>query len=285
MAHFAQLDENNVVIQVIVLDNKDAITEKEGKDFISSIGLEGTWIQTSYNSTFRGKFAGIGSVYNLEDDVFATLETAATNYQSSWDGRTAPIAPSILFDAPARCANVWTTNVLNQAFPTAFQRWGYPNPHSIYSFSPATHAFDVIVSVLRPPVDAMASQVVMFNSGTKNNRALNLVIQAHIDMLQAMLDDKNNVTFFSFESVTQRPEEVTAILSGILGVPVQPFNKEALLTMFNPEATLSDGFYSLPIDNKDELEAVKVALQQERFADLMGKANDLYAQLLVFKEA
>ena len=68
MAHFAQLDDNNVVTQVIVVDNSQ---EHRGQEFINvDLGLEGTWIQTSYNSNFRGKYAAIGDTYDEEQDVF-----------------------------------------------------------------------------------------------------------------------------------------------------------------------------------------------------------------------
>jgi hypothetical protein len=80
MAHFAQLDENNVVTQVIVVANQDAPDEKTGQEFIASIGLTGAWKQTSYN-TYKGvhlsggtplrkNFAGIGFTYDVEKDAF-----------------------------------------------------------------------------------------------------------------------------------------------------------------------------------------------------------------------
>lgn len=68
MAHFAEIDENNIVLRVLVVDNS---VEHRGQDFLANdIGLGGRWIQTSYNGSFRGKFAGIGSIYNEELDAF-----------------------------------------------------------------------------------------------------------------------------------------------------------------------------------------------------------------------
>ena len=75
MAHFAQLDENNVVTQVIVVDNKDTSdangVEKEsiGVAFCERL-LGGTWKQTSYNANFRKNYAGIGYTYNAGIDAF-----------------------------------------------------------------------------------------------------------------------------------------------------------------------------------------------------------------------
>ena len=68
MAHFAKIQDTKVV-EVIVVHNNDAPTEVDGQAFIASIGLGGVWVQTSYNNNFRGKFAGIGDVWNGTDFV------------------------------------------------------------------------------------------------------------------------------------------------------------------------------------------------------------------------
>ena len=78
MAHFA-LVRNGIVKQVIVVSNADAPTEAAGKAFIASIGLTGEWVQTSYNSNpvegqDRGKFAGIGDVWNGSEFVSGVSE-------------------------------------------------------------------------------------------------------------------------------------------------------------------------------------------------------------------
>lgn len=68
MAHFAELDENNKVIRVLVVDNSQ---EHRGQDFLAvDCGLGGRWIQTSYNEKFRKKFAGIGDTYDPVQDIF-----------------------------------------------------------------------------------------------------------------------------------------------------------------------------------------------------------------------
>ena len=68
MAHFAKVQDTKVV-EVIVVSNDDAPTEADGQAFIASIGLDGVWVQTSYNNNevegvSRGKFAGIGDTWN-----------------------------------------------------------------------------------------------------------------------------------------------------------------------------------------------------------------------------
>lgn len=75
MAHFAQLDENNVVTQVIVVANSDTAdasgVEKEhiGAAFCERL-FGGTWKQTSYNGNKRKNYAGIGYTYHEDIDAF-----------------------------------------------------------------------------------------------------------------------------------------------------------------------------------------------------------------------
>jgi len=66
MAHFAKI-ENSIVTQVVVVDNEH---EADGEAYLNSLGLEGQWIQTSYNGNIRGVFAGIGYAYDAELDEF-----------------------------------------------------------------------------------------------------------------------------------------------------------------------------------------------------------------------
>ena len=78
MAHFAQLDENNNVIQVIVVGNPDCLdengveSEQIGISFCKSLipRRETRWIQTSYNGNIRNKYAAIGDIYDETLDAF-----------------------------------------------------------------------------------------------------------------------------------------------------------------------------------------------------------------------
>lgn len=74
MAHFAQLNDDNIVVQVIVVSNdvllEDGVEkENKGIEFCQSL-LGGIWKQTSYNNSFRGVYAGLGYFYDAENDVF-----------------------------------------------------------------------------------------------------------------------------------------------------------------------------------------------------------------------
>lgn len=66
MAHFAKIDENNIVTEVLVTDND---YPNEGYDWLVEI-FGGTWVQTSYNATIRKNFAGVGFAYDAERDAF-----------------------------------------------------------------------------------------------------------------------------------------------------------------------------------------------------------------------
>lgn len=68
MAHWAELDQNNKVIRVLVGDNNDPAGDEGYQWLIDNLG--GTWIKTSYNSKIRGTYAGVGYFYNQEEDIF-----------------------------------------------------------------------------------------------------------------------------------------------------------------------------------------------------------------------
>lgn len=72
MAHFAEIDSNNVVLRVLVVADEH---EHRGQEFLADdCNLGGTWIQTSYNGNTRGKFAGMGDIYDEVNDEFYAPE-------------------------------------------------------------------------------------------------------------------------------------------------------------------------------------------------------------------
>jgi len=68
MAHWAELDENNIVIRVTVGDNNDPNGDEGYQWLIDNLG--GRWVKTSYNNNIRGIFAGPGMVYEEDADRF-----------------------------------------------------------------------------------------------------------------------------------------------------------------------------------------------------------------------
>ena len=70
MSHWAEIDNDNKVLRVLVGDNNDPAGDEGYQWLIDNLG--GTWIQTSYNSNIRGTYAGIGFTYNPDEDIFVT---------------------------------------------------------------------------------------------------------------------------------------------------------------------------------------------------------------------
>jgi len=79
MAHFAKLNDENIVEQVIVVNNEVLLNdegievEKKGADFCADL-FGGRWVQTSYNNSFRGLYAGIGYRYDSKKKLFIAPE-------------------------------------------------------------------------------------------------------------------------------------------------------------------------------------------------------------------
>jgi hypothetical protein len=68
MSHFAQIDNNNIVLQVLVIPD---FQEHRGQEYLANdLNLGGVWIQTSYNNRIRKNYAGIGYKYDEELDAF-----------------------------------------------------------------------------------------------------------------------------------------------------------------------------------------------------------------------
>lgn len=98
MAHFAQLDENNTVLQVIVVANEELLldgVENETKGILfckSLLGEDTKWVQTSYNANFRKNYAGIGYTYDPIADHFYAPQPYPSwvlNADAKWE---APVA-------------------------------------------------------------------------------------------------------------------------------------------------------------------------------------------------
>lgn len=88
MAHFARIDSNNVVTEILVVPDEQ---QHRGNDFLSNdLQLGGTWIQTSYNGNIRKMYAGLGYWYITELDIFLppkpfeswTLDTVNQNWKA-----------------------------------------------------------------------------------------------------------------------------------------------------------------------------------------------------------
>jgi hypothetical protein len=77
LAHFAELDADNVVLRVLVVDNNDTSDADGVEDATIGVAFlnnlypdSGAWIQTSYNDSIRGRMASVGGTYDPDEDIF-----------------------------------------------------------------------------------------------------------------------------------------------------------------------------------------------------------------------
>ena len=117
MAHFCKLDENNIVTQVIVVDNKDITDPFTGQeDEILGIAfckklLGGNWVQTSYNNNLRVRYAGIGYTYNKALDAFVPPKPfeswVLNNETADWESPVGPAPALTEEETEARSRYEW----------------------------------------------------------------------------------------------------------------------------------------------------------------------------------
>jgi hypothetical protein len=97
MAHFAQTNENNIVVNVAVINNdviRDANgneQEQLGKDFLVSLHPDTTWVQASYNGSFRKQYPMIGAKYDSTKDIFinpSPFSSWILNSNNDWESPT-----------------------------------------------------------------------------------------------------------------------------------------------------------------------------------------------------
>ena len=131
MAHFAQIDENNVVVYVTVVPDEQ---EHRGQEFMAELGLEGTWIQTSYNThcnkhaygktPLHGNYAGIGWEWLPDEQIFVPPKP-----HPSWilNTETATWDSPVPYDETKHKGYWWDEDVENWVKP--------PSPHPTWVWS------------------------------------------------------------------------------------------------------------------------------------------------------
>jgi hypothetical protein len=118
MAHFAQLDENNTVLQVVVVNNDDIgnlpfpDSEPVGISYLHNLfGLEGIWKQTSFNGSFRQRLAAPGCIYNAYRDYFVLEKPYPSWVLNEEDGSW--VSPVVKPESPDGYEAVWVEARLN----------------------------------------------------------------------------------------------------------------------------------------------------------------------------
>ena len=161
MAHFAKLNENNIVTEVLVIDNQiltqggDTENEELGIQFLNELYKHPNWVQTSYNDNFRKQYAGVGMKYDPNNEVFIhpqPFNSWTLNSNFDWE---APVAyPTdhkfYIWDEenqtwdehmPEQPFNSWTWNEPTWEWqaPTPMPADGQP-----YSWNEETQTWDLI---------------------------------------------------------------------------------------------------------------------------------------------
>jgi hypothetical protein len=101
MAHFAQLDDENIVVRVIVISNDDILDEDGNESEEIGIALckrltgeeDSRWIQTSINSNIRRQYASVGGIYDPINDVFIDPKPIGVDSFILVDGKWTPPIP------------------------------------------------------------------------------------------------------------------------------------------------------------------------------------------------
>ena len=125
MAHFAELDSNNIVLRTVVGCNQDIANNggeqsvQAAKHFESVVPLSSNgvkWVQTSYNSNFRKKFAGKGDYYDEQRNIFYYKDSPHPSWtlDSNFDWQPPTPKPSIII-SPLNGDNLiisWNESIL-----------------------------------------------------------------------------------------------------------------------------------------------------------------------------
>lgn len=181
---------------------------------------------------------------------------------------------SVLFDAPARSGNHLAVATLAKAFPDIKFYWGYKKQHNPESFFVKKDKVDYILSVLRNPLDSVASMITLYK--TYENEDIELYINNNKDIMTSMLENKNNIHMFSFEYLTSNTEEYTKDISKIIESELVDIDYQKIKNTL--DNYYGDGFYVYPIDNQEDKNVAKGMLLLKH-TDAINECIDLYKSL------
>ena len=122
MAHFAELDSNNLVLRVIVISNEDVDANggdkhTDAETFVASIvpheSTGSSWKQTSYNDNFRKLYAGAGFIYDLSKDKFILPQPYSSWALDASDDWQAPVTyPNVIEISSEQVSITWNEDNL-----------------------------------------------------------------------------------------------------------------------------------------------------------------------------
>ena len=176
----------------------------------------------------------------------------------------------VTFDAPMRSGNHFCASIISSYFPDIKLFWGYRYPHNPESFTLTKEKTEHILTVLRNPLDSVASLVIAsieeIKEGIDNNKK----------MLQSMLDNVDNIHISSFEDLTKNTPKYISDISKILDIkPVDADidNIKNKLKTYNRE-----NFYVIPVDNQIKKDTFK-GLILTNYKNEIQECIDLYQSL------
>ena len=130
------------------------------------------------------------------------------------------------------------------------------------------------MTVIRKPIDSIASQVLL-----QSEKNINEIIINYKLFLQSVLNNKEKIHIYSFENLINEPIKVIENIAYKLNIKFYTVDIDKL----KKSLFYDSNFYVVPIDNKDKLNEVKLKLSQKSFADSMIQADELYEKLLISK--
>jgi hypothetical protein len=278
MANFAEINENNVVVRVLSVDDSK---KNNGQDYLANqLGLGGRWVETFYDGSARGKYAGIDDIYDEQQDIFISPEHGLTPYLMSWNGHTPATSPSIMIDSVARSGNIFLSACISKAFPTVFQRWGYKFQHNTETFDVAPGVFDLVVVPLRQPLDSAGSWLSMTQS-SDNQDIINVWLDEAIILFNKINQKKASLKIVGFEDFVANPDLVMQSIALDLGITATEINIEEVESDLTNIGQINDNFYSLPSNNKAEIETIKqMLLDTPEFAAKIQTLQGLYNNII-----
>lgn len=278
MAHFAQLNEHNMVTQVIVVDNDkimvDGIeSEQAGKEYIASVGLEGNWIQCSYSSSFRGFYPGPGSFYDAEKDKFITLNQKSNWLNLPFDYEKNPVVKSILIDGFPRSGNIYLSYLTAFAFKNCEQRTGLNSVHNTESLVEGPLRFDATVVPVRNPIDSIKSFIAFYNLDTSDTRSMFKIAADNLEWMKLIKLNKDKLIIVDFNILISNPEIIVNKIAKVIKELPFEYTDQEVIDRIN-----EDGM-SLNLPN-DVTSNADIDLSNPLIAEVIEEATVIYNEII-----
>jgi hypothetical protein len=182
---------------------------------------------------------------------------------------------SILLDSAPRSGNQFLNEIVYAAFPTIHQQWGANCiPHNIESFE-LYEDFDLIVAVVRNPIDSIASSMLVFDA--IDEEKINEQINSTLNILKAINKNKDKISIFLFEDVINNIDTVLLAISEKLKIQAESFDLNRVMSYLLEER--NGKRYATPVNNNEELANAKLLLNQPIYAESLNNCISVYNEI------